>query len=146
MIPAGPDNKKAMQMHGLVIWISYLQNVFETVSFDFRTKKTYTGTKSKCNCLACMKPCGLFFAQRKGPPKRACHCCFFVCIGCGAGCLPVSFWVTDHSSRSLVSNSADVTVTNHLVSYAPPHRGIHHADTIAGRHISSQCVWGYAPL
>lgn len=46
---------------------------------------------------------------------------------CGAGCLPVSCWMTDHSSRSLVSNSADVTVTNHLVSYAPPHRGIHQA-------------------
>lgn len=52
-------------------------------------QKTYTGTKSKCNCLACMKPCGLFFAQRKSPPKWALQLSSFF-IRCGAGCLPVS--------------------------------------------------------
>lgn len=79
---------------------------------------------------------GPFFAQRKGPPKRACHCCFFVCIGCGAGCLPVSFWVTDHSSRSLASNSADVTVMHYQVIFAPPHRGIHHARNLTSDRLS----------
>ena len=52
-------------------------------------QKTYTGTKSKCNCLACMKPRGLFFAQRKSPPKWALQLSSFF-IRCGAGCLPVS--------------------------------------------------------
>ncbi|HFP9358830.1 TPA: hypothetical protein ACHO1X_004682, partial [Klebsiella michiganensis] len=37
--------------------------------FQLPDKKTYTGTKSKCNCLACMKPCGLFFCPKKKPTE-----------------------------------------------------------------------------
>jgi hypothetical protein len=88
MIPAGPDNKKAMQMHGLVIESVIYKCIRDSI-FRLPDKKTYTGTKSKCNCLACMKPCGLFFCPKKKPTEMGLTA-IIIFIRCGAGCLPVS--------------------------------------------------------
>ena len=76
-------------MHGLVIWIRYLQNVFETVSFDFRTKKHIPGQNLNVTALPAWNHAGFFFGQRKSPPKWALQLSSFF-IRCGAGCLPVS--------------------------------------------------------
>ena len=71
MIPAGPDNKKAVQMHGLVIWIRYLQKVVKTVSFDFRTKKHIPGQNLNVTALPAWNHAGFFLpkekAHRSGP-------------------------------------------------------------------------------
>ena len=84
-------------------------------------QKTYTGTKSKCNCLACMKPRGLFFAQRKSPPKWALQLSSFF-IRCGAGCLPVS--------RRQSTDDSQCAKKTYQTGNAPPHRGIHHTKNL----------------
>ena len=74
----------------MALWFeSVIYKMYSRQYLSTSGQKTYTGTKSKCNCLACMKPCGLFFAQRKSPPKWALQLSSFF-IRCGAGCLPVS--------------------------------------------------------
>lgn len=83
-------------------------------------QKTYTGTKSKCNCLACMKPCGLFFAQRKSPPKWALQLSsFFI------RCRPAPPGKSPPVHRRLAMRKKTYQTGN-----APPHRGIHHTKNL----------------
>ena len=96
-------------------------------------QKTYTGTKSKCNCLACMKPCGLFFAQRKSPPKWALQLSSFS-IRCGAGCLPVS--------RRQSTDDSQCAKKTYQTGNAPPHRGIHHTKNLTSDETRFNALYG----
>ena len=96
-------------------------------------QKTYTGTKSKCNCLACMKPCGLFFAQRKSPPKWALQLSSFF-IRCGAGCLPVS--------RRQSTDDSQCAKKTYQTGNAPPHRGIHHTKNLTSDETRFNALYG----
>lgn len=68
-----------------------------------------------------MKPCGLFFAQRKSPPKWALQLSSFF-IRCGAGCLPVS--------RRQSTDDSQCAKKTYQTGNAPPHRGIHHTKNL----------------
>lgn len=96
-------------------------------------QKTYTGTKSKCNCLACMKPRGLFFAQRKSPPKWALQLSSFS-IRCGAGCLPVS--------RRQSTDDSQCAKKTYQTGNAPPHRGIHHTKNLTSDETRFNALYG----
>lgn len=68
-----------------------------------------------------MKPRGLFFAQRKSPPKWVLQLSSFS-IRCGAGCLPVS--------RRQSTDDSQCAKKTYQTGNAPPHRGIHHTKNL----------------
>ena len=96
-------------------------------------QKTYTGTKSKCNCLACMKPCGLFFAQRKSPPKWALQLSSFL------------YWLwcrVPPGKSPPVHRRLAMRKKTYQTGNAPPHRGIHHTKNLTSDETRFNALYG----